>query len=78
MRVSAAVAEELGAPFRGVGTLGGSGRGQVLITALVDLYRQGRFPFDRLVRFHDLADIDRALDDSRRGEALKPVLRMKH
>ncbi|MEU8796462.1 NAD(P)-dependent alcohol dehydrogenase [Spirillospora sp. NPDC048819] len=61
-----------------VGTLGGSGRSQVLIGALVELHRQGRFPFDRLVRFYDLADIDRALDDSKRGEVLKPVLRMSH
>ncbi|MEU5988797.1 NAD(P)-dependent alcohol dehydrogenase [Spirillospora sp. NPDC047418] len=60
------------------GTLGGSGRSAVLIGALVELHRQGRFPFDRLVRFYELADIDRALDDSRRGEVLKPVLRMKH
>ncbi|GAA4232779.1 NAD(P)-dependent alcohol dehydrogenase [Actinomadura meridiana] len=63
---------------RVVGTLGGSGRSHVLIGALVDLNRQGRFPFDRLVQFYDLADIDRALDDSRRGEVLKPVLRMNH
>jgi Zn-dependent alcohol dehydrogenase len=63
---------------RVVGTLGGSGRGDVLIGALVELHRQGRFPFDRLVRFYELADIDRALADSRSGEVLKPVLRMKH
>ena len=53
-------------------------RSAVLIGALVELHRRGRFPFDRLVRFYELADIDRALDDSRRGEVLKPVLRMKH
>lgn len=63
---------------RVVGTLGGSGRSDVLIGALVELHRQGRFPFDRLVRFYELADIDRALADSRSGEVLKPVLRMKH
>ncbi|RFS83108.1 NAD(P)-dependent alcohol dehydrogenase [Actinomadura spongiicola] len=61
-----------------VGTLGGGGRGQVLIGTLVELNRQGRFPFDRLVRFYELPDIEQALDDSRRGEVLKPVLRMKH
>ncbi|WP_250213252.1 NAD(P)-dependent alcohol dehydrogenase [Acrocarpospora catenulata] len=61
-----------------VGTLGGSGRSQALIGALVELHRQGRFPFDRLVRFYDLADIDKALRDSRQGDVLKPVLRMSH
>ncbi|MGC9670046.1 NAD(P)-dependent alcohol dehydrogenase [Planosporangium sp. 12N6] len=61
-----------------VGTLGGSGRSETLIGTLVELHRQGRFPFDRLVRFYDLADIDKALEDSHRGSVLKPVLRMNH
>ncbi|MGW4791929.1 NAD(P)-dependent alcohol dehydrogenase [Nonomuraea sp. NPDC004297] len=60
-----------------VGTLGGSGRSRPLITTLIELYQQGRFPFDRLVRFYDLADLETALEDSHRGEVLKPVLRMK-
>ena len=49
-----------------------------LIDAYVELHRQGRFPFDRLVRFYDLADIDAALEASSRGDVLKPVLRMPH
>jgi aryl-alcohol dehydrogenase len=61
-----------------IGVLGGSGRSETLIGTLVELHRQGRFPFDRLVRFYDLADIDRALEDSSRGSVLKPVLRMQH
>ncbi|MEU0481015.1 NAD(P)-dependent alcohol dehydrogenase [Streptosporangium sp. NPDC006013] len=63
---------------RVVGTLGGSGRSETLIGTLVELHRQGRFPFDRLVRFYDLTDIDTALQDSRQGDVLKPVLRMSH
>ncbi|GAA4904799.1 aryl-alcohol dehydrogenase [Nonomuraea thailandensis] len=62
---------------RVVGVLGGGGRSEPLIGTLIELYRQGRFPFDRLVRFYDLADLETALEDSRRGEVLKPVLRMK-
>ncbi|MET8989451.1 NAD(P)-dependent alcohol dehydrogenase [Nonomuraea wenchangensis] len=60
-----------------VGTLGGSGRSETLIPTLIELHRQGRFPFDRLVRFYDLADIETALEDSHRGDVLKPVLRIK-
>ncbi|MCC5581173.1 NAD(P)-dependent alcohol dehydrogenase [Microtetraspora sp. AC03309] len=63
---------------RVIGTLGGSGRSETLIGTLVELHRQGRFPFDRLVRFYDLADIDEALAASYRGDVLKPVLRMSH
>jgi len=58
-------------------TLCGSGRSQSLIGALVELHRQGRFPFDRLVRRYALEDIDEALA-SHRGDVLKPVLTMPH
>jgi aryl-alcohol dehydrogenase len=59
-----------------VGTLGGSGRSATLIGGLIELYRQGRFPFDRLVRWYDLDRIEDALADARSGQVLKPVLRM--
>src|SRR3712207_7241679 len=36
------------------GTLGGSGHGQQLIAALMDLYARGRFPFDQLVQYFPL------------------------
>jgi aryl-alcohol dehydrogenase len=59
-----------------VGTLGGSGRSQVLIGSLLDLYAQGRFPFDRLVREYSLDQIEEALAASYAGDVHKPVLRM--
>lgn len=59
-----------------VGVLGGGGRSEPLIGTLVELQAQGRFPFERLVDFYDLADIERALDDALGGRVLKPVLRM--
>jgi len=48
----------------------------VFIPRLIELYRQGRFPFDKLIRFYDLADINQALEDSERGTTVKPVIRM--
>ncbi|HEX2895601.1 MAG TPA: NAD(P)-dependent alcohol dehydrogenase [Marmoricola sp.] len=59
-----------------VGTLGGSGRSDVLIPTLMDLYRQGRFPFDRLVEFFDLDHVEEALRASAAGEVVKPIIRM--
>lgn len=41
---------------------------------LIDLYQQGRFPFDRLVRTYDFADIEKAVHDAETGEVFKPVL----
>lgn len=51
---------------------------QVFIPQLVELYQQGRFPFDKLVRFYDLADINAADADSSSGRTLKAILRMPH
>jgi aryl-alcohol dehydrogenase len=48
----------------------------VFIPQLIELYRQGRFPFDKLVRFYPLDDINQAMEDSERGVTVKPVIRM--
>lgn len=49
---------------------------QSFIPHLIELYDAGRFPFDRLVRFYDFRDINRAVADAKRGDAIKPVLRL--
>lgn len=61
---------------RVIGVLGGGGRTGQLIPALVELYQQGRFPFDRLVRHYEMGQIEQALADSASGEVVKPILRM--
>lgn len=44
------------------------------IPELVDLYRAGRFPFDRLIQTFPLADINCALEAQARGDCVKAVL----
>jgi aryl-alcohol dehydrogenase len=48
---------------------------QTFIPHLIKLYRQGRFPFDRLVKFYDFADINQAIADEKSGKTIKAVLR---
>ena len=48
----------------------------VFIPRLIELYDKGRFPFDRLIEFYDLDDINQAAGDAEEGTTLKPVLRM--
>ncbi len=43
---------------------------------LIRLFRAGKFPFDRLVKFYDFSDINRAMADAKRGDTIKPVLRI--
>lgn len=61
---------------RVIGVLGGGSRSTKFIPALIDLYRQGRFPFDELVRYYGFDQIEQALADSGSGAVVKPVLRM--
>jgi aryl-alcohol dehydrogenase len=59
-----------------MGIVEGDAVPDIFIPRMIELWRQGRFPFDRLVKFYDFADIGRALTDSERGITVKPVLRM--
>lgn len=58
------------------GAIEGNSVPQLFIPQLIEMWRQGRFPFDRMIKFYDLADINTAVTDSVSGKALKPVLRM--
>jgi aryl-alcohol dehydrogenase len=54
----------------------GSSVPQVFIPRLIELYQEGLFPFDRLEKFYDFNDINRAIADAKRGDTIKPVLRV--
>jgi aryl-alcohol dehydrogenase len=49
---------------------------QVFIPKLFNYYRQGRFPFDRLITFYDFEDINKAFEDTKSGKVIKAVLKM--
>jgi aryl-alcohol dehydrogenase len=58
------------------GILGGDAAPQLFIPMLVNYYRQGRMPFDRLIRFYGFEQIADAFRDMEHGDTIKPVLRM--
>jgi aryl-alcohol dehydrogenase len=49
---------------------------QLFVPQLIELYRSGDFPFDRLVRFYEFEDINQAVADTRSGATVKPILRV--
>lgn len=59
-----------------VGTLGGGSTSQELIPALIDLYKQGRFPFDRLITTYEFDELNRAIHDAHEGGTIKAVLKV--
>ncbi|KAF2076364.1 hypothetical protein CYY_002321 [Polysphondylium violaceum] len=49
---------------------------KIFIPKLVELYKQGKLPFDKLVEFYDFNDINQAFNDSASGKVIKPILLM--
>jgi len=58
------------------GILAGDSISDLFIPRLLDLYSQGRFPFDRLITFYPFDQINQAVEDMAKGRVVKPVLRL--
>lgn len=58
------------------GIIEGDSVPQEFIPRLIELYRQGRFPFDKLVTAFDFDQIQDAVEASESGHVVKAVLRM--
>ena len=67
---------QFGRTIRGV--IQGESHPREFIPHLVDLLMAGKMPVERMMTFYNLADINRAAQDSTTGAAIKPVLRMPH
>jgi aryl-alcohol dehydrogenase len=59
-----------------VGLVEGDSVPDEFIPALIELYEDGRFPFERLVKYYAFDDINQAIADSESGSTIKPILRM--
>lgn len=59
------------------GIIEGDSVPDIFIPALIELYRQGRFPFDKLVRYYPFEAINDAISDSENGRAIKAIVRMQ-
>ena len=58
--------------------VGGDSIPEEMIPFLMDLQRKGQFPYERLISFYELSDINQAFADSHSGTAIKPVVRFAH
>lgn len=59
-----------------IGIIEGDSVPDIFIPSLVELYQQGRFPFDKLVKFYNLDQINQAAEDSEKGITIKPIVRL--
>ena len=58
------------------GIIEGDSVADIFIPRLINLYLQGRFPFDRLITFYPFEQANQAAEDSEKGKVVKAVLRM--
>lgn len=56
------------------GIVGGDTVAKVFIPQLIELWQQGRFPFDRLITTYPFDEINQAAHDAESGKTIKPVL----
>jgi aryl-alcohol dehydrogenase len=61
---------------KSVDVVEGSSTPQIFIPKLIDLYQAGLFPFNRMEKFYDFADINQAIADAKQGDTIKPILRI--
>ena len=59
-----------------IGITEGDSIPKLFIPQLIDYYKRGQFPFDRLIKFYDFKDINQAVEDSHSGKVIKAVLKM--
>jgi aryl-alcohol dehydrogenase len=58
------------------GILGGDAIPDLFIPKLIELYGQGKLPFDRMITFYPFDEINQAVEDMEKGTVVKPVLRL--
>lgn len=58
------------------GIIGGNANPKTFIPMLIEYWRQGRFPFDRLIEEFPFEKFGDAWEAFRGGKVIKPVLRI--
>ena len=57
-----------------MGVTEGGANPQVFIPKLVQFFKEGKLPVDKLVKFYPFEEIEKAFDDSHKGVTIKPIL----
>jgi aryl-alcohol dehydrogenase len=58
------------------GIIEGDAIPDLFVPKLIELYSQGRFPFDQMITFYPFDEINQAVEDMEQGRVVKPVLKL--
>lgn len=61
-----------------IGTSQGDAIPQKFIPEMISYYKKGQFPYDRMVKFFEFDDINKAFEESESGAVIKPVLKINY
>lgn len=59
-----------------VGSTQGDAIPQTFIPELISYYKNGQFPFDRMITYYEFDQINKAFENSENGAVIKPVLKI--
>ncbi len=59
-----------------LGTVEGDANPQYMVPHMINCYRSGNLPLDKLITTYDFNDINNAIQDLQEGRTIKPVLIM--
>ena len=65
-----------GASIKGSIMAGAHAVPDVFIPKLIDFWRSGQFPIEKLVKYYEFGQINQAVHDAHDGSAIKPIMRM--
>ncbi|CAG8194313.1 unnamed protein product [Penicillium nalgiovense] len=60
---------------RVVGVIEGCANPAMIVPQLIDLYKQGKFPVDKLAKIYAPADFEQAMADLHSGSIIKPIIK---
>ena len=56
------------------GTVEGASNPPIFIPKLVQYFKEGKFPVDKLATYYPFDDIEKAMEDAHSGKSIKPIL----
>lgn len=65
-----------GLTVKGTIMAGRDGVPALFVNTLIEFWQAGKLPVEKMIRYYEFADINQAIEDSRSGATVKPILRM--
>ena len=59
-----------------IGVIEGNSNPKLFIPKLIEYYKKGQFPIDKLVTYYSFEEINQAFEDTKKGKVIKPIIKL--